>query len=363
MKRKVVVAMSGGVDSSTAAYLLSEEGYEVIGVSLDLYDFSEVIEARAGTCCSLDDIYDARDVCFKLGVPHYVFNYRDIFKTEVIDNFVREYGEGRTPNPCIVCNDVIKFEVLLDRARMLGATFLATGHYARIDKGEESRFRLLKGVDEKKDQSYFLYRLNQRNIPYILFPCGNYKKDEIRRIAANAGLPVNDKDDSQEVCFITEKSYADFLVKMGLSEKEGDIVTVAGEIVGKHQGLFRFTVGQRRGIGVSTDVAHYVVHIDRENNRVVVGPEKYLFSAGAVVEKLNFLAGDLPEGEFAASAKVRYRSGDVSSSVTIKEDTMVVLFNRKVKSVTPGQALVLYRGEEVIGGGVIQEPIWDGKEL
>jgi tRNA-specific 2-thiouridylase len=360
MKSKVVVAMSGGVDSSTAAYLLKEEGYEAIGVSLDLYDFSEVTENRAGTCCSLDDIYDARDVCYKLGIPHYVFNYRDVFEKEVILNFVEEYASGRTPNPCIICNDVIKFEVLLDRARMLGADFLATGHYARIRKGDDNRFRLLRGVDNEKDQSYFLYRLNQKNLPSIMFPCGYYRKDEIREIASRAGIPVNDKDESQEICFITEKSYADFLLQRGLREKEGEIVTVTGDIVGKHRGIFRYTVGQRKGINISADVPYYVVHIDQAKDRIIVGPEEYLMAKGVIADKVTSIEGEFLENEFYANAKVRYRSDDVPAKVTVFGESMQVIFEKEVKSVTPGQALVLYQGEEVIGGGVIKEPLRDG---
>ncbi len=362
MKTKVVVAMSGGVDSSTAAFLLKREGYEVIGVSLDLYDFSEVTEDRSGTCCSLDDIYDARDVCYKLEIPHYVFNYREVFEKEVIRNFLDEYASGRTPNPCIICNDVIKFEVLLDRARMLDAAYLATGHYARIKRDEDGTFRLLKGIDDRKDQSYFLYRLNQRNMPYLLFPCGEYRKEEIREIADSAGLSVKDKEESQEVCFVTERSYADFLVKGGLREENGEIVDVSGKIVGKHRGIFHYTVGQRKGLKVQGDVPYYVVHIDPDKNRVIVGTEEHLHADGALVTNINLLKKDLPLDGFPADAKVRYRSDSVSSSVTVDGDTMKVTFDGKGKSVTPGQALVLYRDDEVIGGGVIREALYRERE-
>ncbi len=364
MRKKVLVAMSGGVDSSTAAFLLKEQGYEVVGVSLDLYDFSGVIENRAGTCCSLDDIYDARKVCFTLGISHYVFNFRDIFEESVIENFVREYASGRTPNPCVICNEEVKFNYLLDRAIALGFDYVATGHYARIEK-RGGVYRLLKGVDSRKDQSYFLYMLNQKTLPNILFPCGEYRKSEVREIADRAGLPVRQKKESQEICFITENSYRDFLMRRGITTGKGEIVSVHGEVLGHHEGVFNFTIGQRKGLGISAGIPLYVVDLDPSKNRVIVGPEEFLYAEGAYVAKLSFVSGEPPMDVFEAKAKVRYRSPEVDCVIQVKESSGLVVFRQRVKSVTPGQYLVLYNGEEVIGGGVISEVIreMDEKEV
>ncbi len=347
--------MSGGVDSSTAAYLLLTQGYEVIGVSLDLFDFSKVVEHRAGTCCSLDDLYDARAVAHELGIPHYVFNFREIFEKEVISNFVDEYISGRTPNPCIICNDVMKFRILLKRAKAIGTDFVATGHYARIKENKNGTRSLLKGIDNNKDQSYFLYRLTQENLPHILFPCGGYRKKEIREIAGKAGLPVKDKDESQEICFVTEKSYREFLSSRGVEEREGEIVTISGKVLGTHKGIHHYTVGQRRGLGISGDDPLFIIQIDGDRNRIVVGPEEYLYARGAVVENATLVeeSGTLDEGE----VKVRYRSESVPSKFTIEGGKIIVNFDKNIKSVTPGQALVIYRGERVLGGGVISERI------
>jgi tRNA-specific 2-thiouridylase len=356
-KGRVVVAMSGGVDSSTAAYLLLREGYEVLGVSLDLYDFSNYIEGRAGTCCSLDDIYDARAVADHLGIPHYVFNYRDIFDGEVIENFIGEYSSGRTPNPCIICNDVIKFQVLLSRVKAIGSDYIATGHFAMITSGGDGEYSLHKGIDGKKDQSYFLYRLNQETLPYLLFPCGGYTKGEVRAIADEAGLPVKDKGESQEICFITENSYRDFLKKRGIQDKSGEIVSVDGRILGEHRGIHGYTVGQRKGIGVSVGEPVYVVYIDPGKNRVVVGPEEYLFSKGALASSLTFVCSFDTGVSFRANAKVRYRAKEVPADVYMEKEGIKVLFDEQVKSVTPGQSLVLYDGNRVLGGGIIERAI------
>lgn len=356
-REKVVVAMSGGVDSSVAAYLLKEQGFDVIGVSLDLYDFSEVEEGRAGTCCSLDDIYDARKVCDDLGIPHYVFNYREVFENEVIHDFLEEYGQGRTPNPCIICNDIIKFNVLLGRVHSLEANYLATGHYARIEREDDGSFSLLKGRDVQKDQSYFLYRLGQDNLPSLIFPCGNLTKKEVREIAMEAQLGVKDKEESQEICFIPAHSYKEFLAERGFEENWGEIVDLQGRVVGNHRGIFNFTVGQRRGLGLSTAKPYYVVHIDGAKNRIVVGCDEDLYSKGALVDNLSFVQGGPPSKEFRAEAKVRYRSRETWSTVRVTQNRMEITFETQVKSVTPGQALVLYQGDKVMGGGIISEGI------
>ncbi|RMG58134.1 MAG: tRNA 2-thiouridine(34) synthase MnmA, partial [Deltaproteobacteria bacterium] len=341
--------MSGGVDSSTAAFLLQREGHEVVGVSLDLYDFSGVTENRAGTCCSLDDIYDARRVCSHLGIPHYVFNFRDYFEESVIEVFVNEYARGRTPNPCVLCNDRVKFDYLLKRAKALGFDYVATGHYARIEE-KGGVFRLKRGVDREKDQSYFLYSLNQDNLPYLLFPCGHYEKGEVRKIAAEAGLPVSDKEESQEICFVTENSTRNFLIGRGLRESPGEVVTVDGRVVGRHAGAFGYTIGQRRGLGVALGKPHYVIHIDPVKNRIVIGPEEFLFSSGAVVEEYSFVEGAPPSDSFPCTVKIRYRGREVPSTVQVRGETLRVVFHEPVKSVTPGQYAVFYDGDTVIGG-------------
>ncbi len=352
-RRRILAAMSGGVDSSVAALLLRREGWDVIGISMDLYDFSAVTRDRAGTCCSLDDLYDARRVCDALGIPYYVLNLRDEFRREVIDPFVREYATGRTPNPCILCNEHLKFRALLRKADELGAEGVATGHYAVIRR-EADRCRLFSAPDASKDQSYFLFSLESERLRRIVFPVGGMMKSDVRKAAEEAGLPVSDKRESQDICFVTDDSYADFVRRSGIRETEGRFIDAAGKVLGVHKGVLRYTVGQRKGLGIASREPLYVVAIDPEKNEIVLGTENATLAAGATAWRASFVAGAAPAPEFRADVKVRYRHPGVGATVRVRGDRLDVLFDAPQRSVTPGQALVLYDGDEVLGGGWIE---------
>lgn len=354
MKRRILAAMSGGVDSSVAALLLQREGFEVIGVSMDLYDFSAVTKNREGTCCSLDDLYDARRVCDKLGIPYYVLNLREEFRREVIDPFVREYSSGRTPNPCVLCNEYLKFRALLRKADELGAEGVATGHYAVIREDDAGRCRLFAAPDQAKDQSYFLFSLDSERLARIRFPVGEMTKQEVRRVASEAQIPVYEKKESQDICFVTDESYSAFLARRGIQEQEGHFVDREGNVLGAHRGILRYTVGQRKGLGIAAKEPLYVVAIDAERNEVVLGTEDATLSAGAAVVSPTFVAGAPPAPEFRATVKVRYRHPGVGATVRCEGERLAVRFDAPQRSVTPGQALVLYDGNEVLGGGWIE---------
>jgi len=376
-KKKVVVAMSGGVDSSVAAALLVEEGYEVVGISMQLWDYSEQegdgdgngsgVASTAGSCCSLDDLYDARRVCDKLGIPFYVANLEEVFAREVIDYFIDSYHGGETPNPCVKCNEVMKFRVLMQRAMELEADYLATGHYARIVRPSRNgdTYRLLKGTDPNKDQSYFLFTMTQGQLAKTLFPVGDITKEEVRRLAAKVGLKVADKKESQEICFI-EGDYGEFIGerqgRKAREENAGDIVDAAGKVVGRHQGLFRYTIGQRRGLDIKDGHGpYYVLGTDIEANRLIVGKDEELFSKGLIARELNWVGGVAPETS-EVTVKIRYRHGGVLATIeNVEVDgqpeadrRLRVIFKEPQRSVTPGQAVVFYDGDLVLGGGWIE---------
>ncbi len=351
-KGRAVVAMSGGVDSSVAALLLKEEGYDVIGVTMKLYSLDgQRYSASYRGCCAADDAEDARRVCARLGVPHYMFNMEAEFRAFVMDYFVQEYRRGRTPNPCLMCNEKLKFQFLLQRALALDANFVATGHYARI--AHDGRFRLLTGLDPAKDQSYVLFAMGQAALAHTLLPVGAYRKDEIREIARRAGLPNADKPDSQEICFIPSGDYREFLARY-LEPRPGDIVDGNGRMLARHAGVHAFTVGQRRGLGIAGGKPLFVTRIDPDRALVVVGPEEELMATRVVVSRPHYVSGQAPEGLAEVQAKIRYRSPACPATLTAQGDCAVLNFHGPQRAVTPGQAAVFYQGEEVIGGGIIE---------
>lgn len=350
--------MSGGVDSSTALALLVEQGYECVGVSMQLWDYSrkdDVLGATAGSCCTLDDIHDARRVADRLGVPFYVVNVEEAFSKEVVDYFISSYTSGSTPNPCIKCNQILKFEVLLRKAIGLEADFLVTGHYARIEKAPWG-FKLLKGVDSAKDQSYFLFTMTQRQLERVLFPLGSMTKAEVREHARRLGLRTSEKAESQEICFVEEPSYAEFL-SVRVANAPGDIIDTNGKKLGGHKGLFNYTIGQRKGLNLSGG-PFYVLDIDVPKNRVVVGGIEDLYSKGLIANEVNWIDPDAEQaarsGLSGVEAKIRYRHTGAACAVTSNENgTIRIDFNEPQKAVTPGQAVVIYRGDEVLGGAWI----------
>jgi tRNA-specific 2-thiouridylase len=349
---RVFVAMSGGVDSSVAALLLKEAGYQVVGVTMRLYSLANGTPPYYRGCCSLDDVEDARRACHRIGIPHYVVNMEEEFRTFVIDYFCREYRRGRTPNPCLACNEWIKFTFLLRRARFLGADFLATGHYARIVPSNGG-WRLLKAVDPLKDQSYVLYMMGQEELAHTLMPIGWHTKEEVRRIAQEAGLPNASKPDSREVCFIPDGDYRPFLAgRMPLSP--GPIVDREGNILGTHRGIELFTVGQRRGLGIAAGRPLFVTGLDPHHRQVIVGPEEELYTDILLASEVRYTSGREPKGPLGIKAKIRYRSPEADAVLYPDGGRALVRFLKPQRAVTPGQAVVFYRGEEVLGGGIIE---------
>lgn len=355
-KKRVVVAMSGGVDSSVAAYLLSRQGYEVIGVTMRLWTVErEGAPPLSRRCCSVEDVDDARRVCQILGLPHYVLNFEREFQRYVVDYFCQEYDRGRTPHPCLACNDRLKFDFLLRRALFLGADYVATGHYARV-RDEGGRYRLLKGADPAKDQSYVLFTLGQRELSRLLLPVGEHRKEEVRRMAREAGLPVADKPDSQEICFIPDGDYRSFVARR-LRPKPGPVVDTRGALLGQHPGIQFFTVGQRRGLGIKASNGRplYVVRIDARTNTIVVGHEEELYRRQLWASSVNFLGGEPPSTPVEAMVKIRYKSQEQAAIVEyLGRGWARVVFHEPQRAVTPGQAVVFYSGDEVLGGGYIE---------
>ncbi len=349
--------MSGGVDSSTTAALLVERGYHVIGLMMRLWSESGEGDDRFANnrCCSPEAVADARGVCQALGIPFYLLNFEDVFKKHVVDFFLDGYARGVTPNPCLQCNRNVKFGELLDKARALGADYLATGHYARA-RERDGKVQLLKGVDTNKDQSYALSVLNQSQLARAMFPLGEFAKSETREMARRFGLRVAEKHESQDLCFISDGDYRSFLQRnMSGVLRAGEIVDTRGNVLGRHEGLAMFTIGQRKGLGIATGQPMYVVGLDTAQNRVVVGSAAELGKCELVSGSMNWIAGEPPQGETRVTAKIRYRATEAAASVTPLDGARVrVVLHQPLRDITPGQAVVLYDGEVCLGGGIIE---------
>lgn len=344
--------MSGGVDSSTSAGILKRRGFDVIGVSYRIADFMEDKRKR---CCNISDLIDANEVARMIGIPHYVIDLREDFRKFVVEPFVEEYKKGRTPNPCILCNQFIKFEILFSKLKELNADFIATGHYARILE-VNGEFGLFKGIDESKDQSYFLFSIPKEKLPKVLFPVGDLKKEEVRKIADEIGLPVSKKTESQDICFI-EGPYQNFIKRyVSGIDTSGYIKDMNGNVLGEHKGIFNYTIGQRRGFGISSREPLYVVRINAKENSVIIGRNKDLMNRKLRASKANFLIPVEKIDGKMFDVKIRYRNkGEIGKVKIISEDSFEVEFLKGVRAITPGQAAVIYDGERVVGGGWIEE--------
>jgi tRNA-specific 2-thiouridylase len=355
-KKTVVVGMSGGVDSSVAAYLLLEKGYNVIGVTMQIWqdEQPETIEEEGG-CCGLSAVDDARRVANALNIKYYVMNFKQEFNENVIDYFVNEYLQGRTPNPCIACNRYVKWESLLKRSLDIGADYIATGHYARIIQLENGRYAIKKSATDKKDQTYALYNLTQEQLKKTLMPVGEYTKDEIRQMAEKINLRIANKPDSQEICFVPDDNYGKFIEDYtGKTIETGNFVDTKGNILGKHKGIMYYTIGQRKGLGLSLGKPAFVVEIRPETKEVVIGDNEEVFGRVVRANRLNFMAIEGIEGTMAFEGKIRYNHKQAKCMVKmIDEDTLVCEFDEPQRAITKGQALVLYDGDVVVGGGTI----------
>ena len=349
-KKKVLIAMSGGVDSSVAAALLLEKGYDVIGATMQIWPTTD-----ESSCCSLSAVEDARKVASKLGIPYYVFNFKDIFKEEVIEYFIKEYLEGKTPNPCIVCNRYVKFERLLQKALSMDIEYIATGHYARI-LYKKDRYLLKKSKSKTKDQTYVLYNLTQKQLSHTLFPVGEYDKKKIRKIANDLGFTVASKPDSQDICFIENNNYGEFISNNSdVDIKEGDILDKEGNVLGKHKGLINYTIGQRKGIGISSKEPLYVVNIDYENNNLIVGKEEDIYGNELIATDINLISIEKLIKPMKVKAKIRYGAKEAKALISpLENGEILVKFKEQQRAITPGQSVVFYKGDVVVGGGKIK---------
>lgn len=363
MKGSVMVGMSGGVDSSVAAALLLREGYKVIGVTLKLWD-NEDQPAYNRSCCSLEDVDDARNAAFNLDIPFYVLNFKDLFKESVVKGFVNSYMEGFTPNPCIACNHLIKFDAMLHKALSMEIDYIATGHYANIVKNPGTgRYLLKKGKDISKDQSYVLYMLTQEQLKRTLLPLGGYTKNEVRDIARDLGLRVSDKPDSQDICFVGGGKYSEF-IRENTDEKipEGKFLDTKGNELGTHKGIINYTVGQRKGLGETFGKPMYVVEKRKEDNTVVLGSKEEGYFKGLIASEMNYIPYDNPPSEINANVRLRYKAKDLNAVIIPKETGAAeILFDTPQPFVTPGQAVVMYDGDTVLGGGTVIKGLKTGE--
>ncbi len=342
-KPKVLLGMSGGVDSSIAALLLQKKGYEVIGATMQLHDY-----------CNNDQVEDAKEVAQKLGIEHHVFNMKEQFKKYVIDYFIEEYQVGRTPNPCVACNTYIKFGAMVDKAEELGIEYIATGHYVRIEKVTDDKHLLKKGKDESKDQSYMLYNLTQELLAKTIFPLGEYSKEEVRKIAEENGFITANKPDSQEVCFVPDNNHFRFIQENSTTPiKKGEIVNTNGEVLGYHEGSAKYTIGQRKGLGISAKTPLFVIDIDSEKNQVVLGSNDELFSKELVATNLNWITFEKLEKEMEVDAKIRYKAKESKARIYPIDDKVKVVFENPQRAITKGQSVVFYKDDIVLGGGII----------
>ncbi len=353
---RVVVGMSGGVDSSVAAALLLEQGYDVVGVTMRLWTEERPAELSGRQqCCSVEDIDDARRVAGQLGIRHYVMNFEREFREHVVENFLAEYAAGRTPNPCVRCNEHIKYRALLDRLPVLGAQYIATGHYARVayDPGA-ARYRLLHAVDASKDQSYVLYMLGQQQLAHLLLPIGELTKQQVRDHARRLGLDVAAKPDSVEICFVPGNDYRAF-VEPRVAQRPGELRDESGALLGTHRGIAAYTIGQRRGLGIAAGEPRYVTAIDAARNIVTIGPEESLYADTVEAAGVSWVAGESPAPGTQLEAKTRYRAEPAAARLLeAGPGTAIVRFEQRQRALTPGQAIAFYRGEELLGGGTIE---------
>lgn len=352
---KALIAMSGGVDSSLAAKLMKDKGFDCIGCTMKLYHNEDAGIESSRTCCSLDDVEDARSIAYKLGMPFYVFNFTDAFRDTVIRKFIESYENGITPNPCIDCNRYMKFDKLYERAKTLGCDYIVTGHYARIEE-QAGKFVLKKALDETKDQSYVLYSITQDQLVHTMFPLGSMQKTEVRAIAEESGFVNADKPDSQDICFVPNGDYASVIeLQTGKESAEGNFVDKQGNNLGRHKGVIHYTIGQRKGLGVSSTEPLYVCNICPKDGNVVLGSNDDLFSREADVSDFNWISGEVPGSEFRCKAKIRYRQPEQWVTVIpTGADTVHIVFDEPQRAITPGQAAVFYDGDTVLGGGTIK---------
>jgi len=358
-KKKVVVGMSGGVDSSVAAYLLKKQGYEVIGVTMKVWQDEEEKGSNDG-CCGLSAVDDARMVCNKLEIPYYVLNFKEFFKEKVIDYFIDEYIKGRTPNPCIACNKYIKFDELIKKAHSLGAYYVATGHYSKIHYDKNLNRYLIKLSETlEKDQTYTLYNLTQDQLKYILMPLGYFSsKEEVRKIAEELDLVVANKPDSQEICFVPDNDYGKFIKERVSNIRPGNFVDKEGNVLGKHKGIVYYTIGQRKGLGISLGKPAYVIDIIPERNEVVIGDNSDVFSKGLIADEVNFIPFDNLKEPIKVKAKIRYSAKPAEATIFRYNDSQIkVFFDTPQRAITPGQAVVFYKDDYLLGGGTILKSI------